>query len=120
MEQEAEVEGEEAQASEEAEVMDGEALIEAPLLRELLGEDPVAQEITDRDVLLTLAMEQLEHGEKVDVIATLETLGLHEIVETAKIARDVEEEEELGNDPEVDELEAELNETAGPRDSELE
>jgi hypothetical protein len=77
--------------------------------------------ITYRDVLLTLAMEQIQSGEPVDVIATLTALGMTDVVEAARIAQEVEDEEddeELPDDPDADEIADAESETAN--DSELE
>lgn len=74
--------------------------------------------MTPQDVLLMMAMQQLETGEKVDVIETLTSLGMDDIVEAAKIGRETEEEEEdelPSDDPEGDEI----ADVEVPGDSEL-
>lgn len=77
--------------------------------------------ITYRDVLLTLAMDQIQTGGPVDVIETLMTLGMSDIVEAARLAQEVEAEEDgddgLPDDPDADEIADAEIETAN--DSEL-
>ena len=75
------------------------------------GEDSV----TYKDVLLTLAMDQLQTGERVDVIGTLTMLGMEDVVETARIAQEVEDEED--DEEDLEGSAPETPETAG--DSEL-
>lgn len=84
--------------------------------------EDIETDITYRDVLLTLVMDQLQTGEPVDVIATLETLGMTDVIETAQIAQEVEDEEDedeggLPNDPDADDIADAEVETAN--DSEL-
>jgi len=87
----------------------------------MTGPEELETSITYRDVLLTLAMEQIQTGEPVDVIATLTALGMTDVVEAARLAQEVEDEEdddELPDDPDADEIADAETETAN--DSELE
>jgi len=67
------------------------------------GED-AETEVSYRDVLLSMAMEELEHG-KVSVIAMLDALGFADIVHDARIAKQIE-----------DDAEAELRAAEGDED----
>lgn len=74
------------------------------------GEKEVIEdELTYRDVLLTLAMDQLETGAPVDVIATLLALGMGDVVKAAEIAQEIESDEGEDDlpvdDPEPDDVE---------------
>lgn len=60
-------------------------------------------EVTPYDVLLMLAMQELETGERPSVVETLTSLGMDDLVEAAKIGLESEEDdEELVDDPDPD------------------
>lgn len=64
-----------------------------------------AAEITPHDVLIMLCVNQLDSKQPVDVVATLSSLGMEDIIEAAKISLEAEEEED-GDVPDDQEPEA--------------
>jgi hypothetical protein len=54
------------------------------------------ENVTYRDVLLTLAMDQLQSGEPVDVVETLRMIGMEDVVELARIALESDEDSDEG------------------------